>query len=609
MVVRRLSHRFANDAAGCAERLRRCAVRNLDRPRRRARRRALPAGIRATGTAATTASPGATAARRHARRCARRSARHGADRVAVVLGTSTSSIAATEEAYARLDLTASFPGRPARPIVHTPHSLGDFVQHATGLRGPCVTVATACSSSAKVFAQAARLMPPGLRRRAGRRRRHAVRQRAVRLQLAAAGVARAVPSVRLRARAACRWARPAASRCSSATSDAGGRAAARLRRIQRRPPHVHAASRRARARNWRCAMRWRARGIDAGRRSVISTCTAPRPRPTTRSKRGPSPALFPESLHASSTKGWTGHTLGAAGIVESVFALLALEHGVLPGILNSATPDPACGPQIRFDNAQRDDPLRDEQFLRLRRQQLLAGVRRSDRMTRSCGCCTRRSKASVSGRSGLPAGRPRARLRGGRWRPTHRRARRRNCSRRTNAAARRKRSRSRWKWRSPPAKRPGASRGAAVGVRLHPRRPRDHRLHVRHARQRLRAACRRPASTIPCTTPRPATGPSARDAMPHTPRSAPSRPRSQRACSKRRRKWPAVKRRCCTLHSMSRRKALLRPWHRAAACSAWRSCSHRRQSNSVIAASRCRSSRAMQCGRPPRARPPALHRG
>ena len=64
-------------------------------------------------------------------------------------------------------------------------------------------------------------------------------------------------------------------------------------------------------------------------------------------------ALFPPSLHASSTKGWTGHTLGAAGIVESVFALLALEHGLLPGTLNSHTPDPACGPQIRFDNAER----------------------------------------------------------------------------------------------------------------------------------------------------------------------------------------------------------------------------------------------------------------
>jgi 3-oxoacyl-[acyl-carrier-protein] synthase-1 len=64
-------------------------------------------------------------------------------------------------------------------------------------------------------------------------------------------------------------------------------------------------------------------------------------------------ALFPASLHASSTKGWTGHTLGAAGIVESVFALIALQQGLLPGILNSATPDPGCGPQIRFDNAHR----------------------------------------------------------------------------------------------------------------------------------------------------------------------------------------------------------------------------------------------------------------
>src|SRR5690606_7614581 len=63
-------------------------------------------------------------------------------------------------------------------------------------------------------------------------------------------------------------------------------------------------------------------------------------------------ALFPATLHASSTKGWTGHTLGAAGVVESVFALLALETGLLPGILHSAEPDPACGPQIRFDNVE-----------------------------------------------------------------------------------------------------------------------------------------------------------------------------------------------------------------------------------------------------------------
>ena len=60
-------------------------------------------------------------------------------------------------------------------------------------------------------------------------------------------------------------------------------------------------------------------------------------------------ALFPDTLHASSTKGWTGHTLGAAGIVESVFALLALEHGLLPGTLHSVD---------RGSRLRRADPFR-----------------------------------------------------------------------------------------------------------------------------------------------------------------------------------------------------------------------------------------------------------
>ncbi|HEY7871360.1 MAG TPA: beta-ketoacyl-[acyl-carrier-protein] synthase II, partial [Rudaea sp.] len=61
--------------------------------------------------------------------------------------------------------------------------------------------------------------------------------------------------------------------------------------------------------------------------------------------------LFPASVHASSTKGWTGHTLGAAGIVEAVATLLAIERGIAPGTLNAQNLDPACGPQIRIDNA------------------------------------------------------------------------------------------------------------------------------------------------------------------------------------------------------------------------------------------------------------------
>ncbi|MGY1530747.1 beta-ketoacyl-[acyl-carrier-protein] synthase family protein [Luteimonas sp. A649] len=281
--------------------------------------------------------------------------RHGAERVAVVIGTSTSSIGASEEAYSRLvpgaDGMPAFPADLARPIVHTPHSLGDFVQAATGLRGPCVTVATACSSSAKVFAQAARLINAGL------------------VDAALVGgvdtlcgsVLFGFNSLGLVSANPCRpFDR---DRDGLSLGEAGGfamleRTTSGSRGLQLRgygessdahhmsAPHPEGlgatlAMRDALARA----------GIDAADVGYLNLHGTSTPA-NDAVEAAAVAAMFPPTLHASSTKGWTGHTLGAAGIVESVFALIALEHGLLPGILHSEIPDPVCGPQIRFGNAE-----------------------------------------------------------------------------------------------------------------------------------------------------------------------------------------------------------------------------------------------------------------
>ncbi len=49
-----------------------------------------------------------------------------------------------------------------------------------------------------------------------------------------------------------------------------------------------------------------------------------------------------KTVAVSSTKSMTGHLLGAAGGVESVFSLLTLRHGIIPPTINYETPDPAC---------------------------------------------------------------------------------------------------------------------------------------------------------------------------------------------------------------------------------------------------------------------------
>ncbi len=66
--------------------------------------------------------------------------------------------------------------------------------------------------------------------------------------------------------------------------------------------------------------------------------------------------MFPASTQAGSTKGWTGHALGAAGFLEAVISLGVLAGARTPGMLNTTTLDAACGPQIRVDPAPLSSP-------------------------------------------------------------------------------------------------------------------------------------------------------------------------------------------------------------------------------------------------------------
>jgi 3-oxoacyl-[acyl-carrier-protein] synthase-1 len=62
---------------------------------------------------------------------------------------------------------------------------------------------------------------------------------------------------------------------------------------------------------------------------------------------------FDDKTPVSSTKGWTGHSLGAAGILEAVIAMDTIKTGIIPGTLNCEEPDPAFRFPVIMDNLSR----------------------------------------------------------------------------------------------------------------------------------------------------------------------------------------------------------------------------------------------------------------
>ncbi|WP_428356302.1 beta-ketoacyl-ACP synthase [Methyloprofundus sp.] len=88
--------------------------------------------------------------------------KYGAHRIGVIIGTSTSGLYETEAAYGVLLETGNMPDDFHFVTEHAYQATGRFVQQELGLTGVCYAISTACSSGAKAIAAGQRLINSGL---------------------------------------------------------------------------------------------------------------------------------------------------------------------------------------------------------------------------------------------------------------------------------------------------------------------------------------------------------------------------------------------------------------------------------------------------------------
>lgn len=269
--------------------------------------------------------------------------RHGATRVGVFIGTSTAGVFSTELAYReRRASQGALPSWFNYRTTQTCSSPADFVRRVLRLEGSAISIATACSSSAKVFASAHRAITAGL------------------CDAAIVGGVDSLcmttlygfNSLQLVSPDICR---PAdASRRGISIGEAAGfaileKSSTRLGLLgygessdahHMSAPHPEGAGAAAAMRA--ALARAQLSPSDIDYINLHGTATPANDASEDHGVFG----VFGNATACSSTKGWTGHTLGAAAITEAVISLLCLDNGFMPRSLNTQEKDPSLRSNI-----------------------------------------------------------------------------------------------------------------------------------------------------------------------------------------------------------------------------------------------------------------------
>lgn len=285
-------------------------------------------------------------------------ARYGAERVAVIVGSSTSGVGEGEIAYrGRTQPDEPLPESFKFSQTHDFYSLARFVHGYLGLTGPNTTVSAACASSSKVFADAWQWIEAGV------------------CDAAVVGgvdslclmTLRGFNSLELLSRGPCRPNDVARSGIS--IGEAAGFAL-----VERMPSPApqgavalygygessdahHMSSPHPDGKGAILAMqsalaRAGLRPGDVDYINLHGTGSGANDRIEDKAVFG----LFGSGVPTSSTKGWTGHALGAAGITEAVISCLCLRAGFIPANLNLETLDPDFDSAVQSES--RDLPIK-----------------------------------------------------------------------------------------------------------------------------------------------------------------------------------------------------------------------------------------------------------